>query len=387
MVTCTGGSIYRGSQDRRSRIGRILLAWVLAGGLSGCGDQVQTPSRQQLAAFTAAGSIEPTVDMARIEQAKLYTGPYRVVAGDVLEFTMPALLRAITAAEVQAAQAQTREEQPYICRVSPQGTITLPAVGELAVAGQSLAQIEEQVIDAYHRYVVLRPSVFVRVLEYRTSKAYIAGAVTKPGVYQLKADQRTLVSLLTEAGGIAETGAAAVRIVRAPAPPVEPNGFEAPTVQLVRSSTEPLILLPIVGKNIPFRDLALEEGDTVVVEHIRVPLFSVLGLVARPGNFDYPPTAEYTLAQAIAYAGGLDPIADPHYVTIYRQGSDGALVRIVLRLIEKGRFTEALATPIRPGDVVAVEHTPRTRTNTTINNLVRINTGVFISGNDLWNRE
>ncbi len=384
MSACTGGS------TPGFCLVRMLWLPLVAGSLAGCGDDVRRPSRQELTAFTTAGAVELTVDMAQIEQAKLYTGPYRVVAGDVLEFTMPALLRAITAAEVQAAQAQTREEQPYICRVSPSGTLTLPAVGELTVAGRALAEVEEQVIEAYRRYVVLRPSVFVRVLEYRTSKAYIAGAVARPGVYQLKADQRTLASLLTEAGGIAETGAAAVRIIRVPAPAapvVEPNELAAAPVQLVQAAARRSMLLPVVGKNIPFRDVALEEGDTVVVEHIRMPLFSVLGLVLQPGNFDYPPTAQYTLAQAIAYAGGLDPIADPRYVTIYRQGPDGALVRIALRLIEKSHFTEVLATPIRPGDVVAVEQTPRTRMNLAINNLVRINAGVYLTGNDLWNNE
>jgi polysaccharide export outer membrane protein len=330
--------------------------------------------------------VPSMVDMARIEKARLYSGPYRVVPGDVLEFTMSSLLRSVTAAEVQAAQAQTREERPYICRVSPRGTITLPAVGEIAVAGQSLAEMEEQVIDAYQRYVVLRPSVFVKVLEYRSSKAYIAGAVEKPGVYLLKADQMTLASLLTEAGGISKEGAALVRIMRSKDQDRAAPGARVEKVaNLEVSDPKPsAIVLPIVGMNVPFRDVALEEGDTVVVERIRMPLFSVLGLVTRPGNFDYPPSAEYNVAQAIAYAGGFDLIADPHYVTIYRLGADGSVLRIPFHLVEKGKFTEALNTPIRPGDVVAVEHTPRTRMNMFVNNLLRINTGIYISGSDLW---
>jgi len=365
----------------------VLLLVVLP--LAGCGDDVRAPSRTQLAAFEAAGSLRAMVDMNRIERAKLATGPYCVIPGDVLEFTMPSLLRALTAAEVQAAHAQTREEHPYICRVSSRGTITLPAVGEVAVAGQSLADIEEKVIAAYHRYVVLRPSVFARVLEYRSSKTYIAGAVKEPGVYLLKADQMTLASLLTEAGGIAEAGAALVRIVRARDQEVDAPGarLEKVAAREVMDSKPTAIVLPIVGTNIPFRDVVLEEGDTVVVEQIRMPLFSVLGLVTRPGNFEYPPMAEYNLAQAIAYAGGLDPLADPRYATIYRLSADGSVLRIPFRLIENDRLTEALSTPIRPGDVVAIEHTPRTRMNTTINNMLRISAGVYISGGDLWNNE
>jgi polysaccharide export outer membrane protein len=335
------------------------------------------PTEEELLAFEQAGSVTPTVDMDRIQKAKLKTGPYRVVAGDVLEFTMPALLQAVTAAQVQAAQDNNQASQPYMCRVRDAGTIILPAVGQMDVAGLSLAQIEEQVTDAYAEYSVLRPSVFVRVAEHKTAKVYIAGAVEEPGVYTLQADQMTLSYLLTAAGGISEAGAAIVRIVRYEDEGEDPN--EGPG-----EPEDKPILLPVVNSNIPYRDIALEEGDTAVVEPIQMPLFSVLGLVTKPGNFPYPPNAEYTLTQAIAYAGGLNPVAEPRYVTIYRLQADDTIARVPFRLIEDGEFTKAMAEAIRPGDVVAVEHTARTRTNTIINNLVRINTGLYIRGEDLW---
>lgn len=331
------------------------------------------PTADELEAFEQARSTVPTVDMDRIQKAKLKTGPYRVVPGDVLEFTMPALLQAVTAKEVQAAQTQGEADHPYLCRVRDSGGIVLPAIGSMEVAGLSLSQIEEAVTAAYAGYVVLEPSVFVRVSEFKTAKVYITGAVEEPGVYTLQADQMTLSCLLTEAGGIAEAGAALVRIVRS-----DEGGQES-----LAADSEP-ILLPVVNTNIPFQDMALEEGDTVVVEQTQMPLFSVLGLVNKPGNFPYPPNAEYNLTQAIAYAGGFDAVAEPRYATIYRLKEDGSVTRVPFQLVQKGEFTDALATPVRPGDVVAIEHTPRTRANTTIHNLVRINTGIYIQGRDLW---
>jgi len=139
--------------------------------------------------------------------------------------------------------------------------------------------------------------------------------------------------------------------------------------------------------NVPFRDVALEDGDTVLVKRMETPMFCVLGLVNRPGNFPYPPMAEYNVTQAIAFAGGLDSVADPRYVTIYRLTQGGAIARVPLQLIEHGEFTTALSTSIRPGDVVAVEHTPRTRANTIVNNLVRVNLGMYLSPRDLWNED
>ncbi len=371
-------------RPRAAANGAMLAALIVC--LAGCAEEMRRPTPEQLEAFEAAGSVAPTVDMERIRRAQLSMGPYRVIAGDVLEFTMPALLQAVTAAKVQAAQAQTRADQPYIVRVGSRGTITLPAIGELKVADHTLAEVEEMVIEAYRPYVVLRPSVFIRVPEYATSKVYVTGAVKKPGVYTLRADQMTLVSLLTVAEGIADTGASLVRIARLSEAPNRPaevtpvaTGGALPSEREGRA-----IMLPVVGMNIPFRDVALEEGDTVVVEQGQVPLFSVLGLVRNPGNFPYPPNAKYNITQAIAFAGGLDRVADPRYATVYRMTAEGNVVRAPFQIIKHDTFTEAMSIPIRPGDVVAIENTPRTRLNTAIQSLVRINTGVYITGRDLW---
>jgi hypothetical protein len=144
------------------------------------------------------------------------------------------------------------------------------------------------------------------------------------------------------------------------------------------------LAVPVRAMNIPLRDVALEEGDSIWVERMALPMFCVLGLVNRPGNFPYPPMEEYNITQAIAFAGGLNPIAEPHYVTIYRLAPDGSILRVPFQLIKRGEFTNAWSTPIRPGDVVAVEHTLRTKMNTIINSLVRVNVGVYLAPQDLW---
>jgi protein involved in polysaccharide export with SLBB domain len=417
-----GAGILPPGGCRRSYLEALLL-WALVLCLAGCSDQVKMPSAAELAAFEQAGFITPVVDMERIEKAKLKTGAYRVVRGDVLELTMPTLLQAGTAAEVQAAQTRSPLLNPCLARVRDNGAIDLPAVGSLMVAGLSLAQIEEKVTEAYKSHVVLHPSVFVRVAEYRTGKVYIAGAVKNPGVYDLPSDQMTLSSLLTKAGGITEAGAALVRVMRSePAPeagadlsPVaaeegsppalpassdhpgvgpaqisltraqEPAENASTTAEVRRREVEPKpIVLPVVNANVPYRDLALGEGDTVVVQPVQMPMFSVLGLVVKPGNFPYPPGAQYNLTQAIAFAGGLDPVARPNYVTVYRLAADGSVLRAPFRLLKNDKFTEALGTPIRPGDVVAVEDTPRTRTNTAIRDLFRFNAGIYLTGQDFW---
>jgi protein involved in polysaccharide export with SLBB domain len=520
--------------------------------LPGCGNSGPTVTRGQHTAFAEAPSGGSAVDMDCLAAAPLYTGPYRVVRGDALEFTMPALLQGVTAAQAGTAQTQAGDNHPYICRVSPGGRIALPAIGEVEVAGRSVAEIEEKVIDAYREYVAVRPSVFARVLEYRTCRVSITGAVVKPGVYALRQDQMSLASLLMEAGGVIEGGAAVIRIGRLhptgtpaashtlpaeaavvqerhgvgtttgsrpstaiprPARPgapsarraaarpafgagvdgearvvfqregplittgwlaweqggqapvrrwldlgnklqrqafvgavamqtrgvaadslearlavlagylespadhgsagssAPPSGWESPgksqfiahlqgaapeaegdsgnapiprTAGATNGAKVTTLAVPVRAMNIPLRDVALEEGDIIWVERMAMPMFCVLGLVNRPGNFPYPPMEQYNVTQAIAFAGGLNPIAEPHYVTIYRLARDGSILRIPVQLIKRGEFTNALSTPIRPGDVVAVEHTLRTKMNTIINSLVRVNVGVYLAPRDLW---
>ncbi|MFC1633547.1 SLBB domain-containing protein, partial [Planctomycetota bacterium] len=146
-------------------------------------------------------------------------------------------------------------------------------------------------------------------------------------------------------------------------------------------------VLPIKGLNIPFTDVVLQEGDSVIVERLQLPLFSVVGLVNKPGNFPYPPDAQYNLMQALAFAGGLDRSTEPRYATIYRLRPDNTIVSAIFEVVNIGngtRLTEALNTRIKAGDIIAVEHTPRTRTKLFLDTVFRINIGTYWRMNDAW---
>jgi len=562
--------------------------------LFGCSDQVTLPTAGKLAEFENAGPLRPTVDMNRLVKAKIGGGPYKVVPGDVLELTMPAILQAVTDEE----SGTPDQVIPYPLRVSESGIINLSIVGEIKVAGKTLSQIESAVIDAYYpAYAATCPSVFVRVVEYKTVKVSINGAVQKPGIYSLRSDQISLVALLMEASGIVDDGATVIRIShrdqvvpisRETTPkPLDLNRTkqvkftsrypgsnnedkiqlyfqqEAPSstigILTIRKDekrlltdqidladkgerlllldklarTEPIVLivdiehklnelkesltgefgkyndrykvadsnidlsslltassalhknmakaefrvtnanleqklspqarrklleyrlsasdnqqnktvndninsnsefsmnrseqnstlddalgqevpiiasrsrkprteritnqgalqgsetlvLPVKGFNIPFVDVALQDGDSVIVEKMELPLFSVVGLVNRPGNFPYPPDVQYNLMQALAFAGGFNLAADPRYASVYRLKQDGTIASAIFRLINVGKslqFTDALNVHIKPGDIVAVEHTPRTRTKLFLDSVFRINIGTYLRMDDAW---
>ncbi len=538
--------------------------------LAGCGDEIRRPTPEELASFQAAdpplgfsgdegsgGASGPLVDMGRVLQARMVTGPYRAVPGDVLRLEM---LRFLEQRPTEATIASVDNRQIYNCRIADDGTIILPLVGRLAVAGKSLAEIESAIAAQYYpKYVAAPLPVYVSVAEYQTQRVSIVGAVTQPGIHSLRHDQMSLVSLLMQAGGITTQGAAVIRITRAHGPEggptrgdgkqkivpsalfgprsspptrspaalgpggplrdlgpsgpgageVRPPGWRAvferegplrttgwlsveeessgvsvrqwldvgnepqrreflgalasqstragaadlgaqltqlggyldgqddtgsagmvreesaipnlppgwrildhgrfatasqaprgqgkatPVRQIASNPKGDVppreaqtLVLPVRGLNIPFADVVLAEGDTVVVEPPQEQSVAVVGLVAKPGNMPYPPGARYNLIQAIAYAGGLDLVADPRYVSVYRLAPDGQIASVAFQLVDPHRqqkLTGTLALPLKPGDVVSVEHTPRTRMNTFLDRVFRITLGLYLNPEDIWN--
>ncbi len=316
---------------------------------AGCGMDVSTP--EEFAAFEKAGPVLPEVDSTKIVAARRYAGAYRVVAGDLLEFHMPAVMRAAMA---KRPGESYRRLEPYLTRINPAGEISLPMVGQFTVADKTLGQIEQIIAKAYHpKYVVMRPSVVVRVAEYRTATVAIVGGVEKPGVYQLRSNEMSLVALLMNAGGFASEGASIIRIRRPGKPDADP------------------VLLPVKDMNIPFQDMGLTGGETVEVQQMAPRIFTVIGLVNKPGAFTYPANVEYTLLEAMGFAGGVDGVADPRYASVYRRGADGKIVSVVFQFNDK-KLTRGARMRIRPGDVVSVEQTGRTKTRQMLASVFRV---------------
>ena len=161
--------------------------------------------------------------------------------------------------------------------------------------------------------------------------------------------------------------------------PVDTNYQPMPTTSPVATASvvEPIVL-PVKGLNIPFADVPLTDGDLVEVKMLNPSVFTVIGLAKTPGAFPYPPDVEYNLMQAIGFAGGVDMIADPRFVTIYRQDAKGNVVSATFR-IDKKFMAESYKIKIKPGDVISIDITSRTRTNVMLNQMLRLNFGLYVN--------
>ncbi len=79
--------------------------------------------------------------------------------------------------------------------------------------------------------------------------------------------------------------------------------------------------------------------------------------------------------QDLAFAGGVDEIADPRFLMVYRQKADGDLVDATFSI----SGTSPVGAPsvmIKPGDVVAVEQTSRTHANLMLAEVFGLRAGI-----------
>lgn len=174
----------------------VLMSICIGLFVAGCGPKLSTSD--QVNQFEIAGPVGANTKLTD----EAHTAPYRVVIGDILEFKMPASLRLIS----PEPDTSMEKVEPYLCRVSDTGTITLPIAGEIYVAGKTVSEIERLVADAYYpKYVVNRPVVVCEITKYQGENERVftvMGLVNHPNAFPYPPGVRyNLMEALAFAGG------------------------------------------------------------------------------------------------------------------------------------------------------------------------------------------
>jgi len=223
-------------------------------------------------------------------------------------------------------------------RVSQQGILSLPLLGEIKVSGMTASEVESKLRKEYEKYIY-HPQVGVLVTEYK-QRVSVIGAVVKPGVIDLTGP-KTVIDILAMAGGVTESAGTQVHIYRQ-----GPNGRESHVIDLqVLASNASLI----TAGNAGVITLPVQAGDV-----INVPLagmFFVDGAVKAPGS--YPLGRRYSLSQALAKAGGVDRDLYSSDITILRRGTSGGAepINIDLNKVVAGSSSDP---QIEADDVIVV---------------------------------
>jgi polysaccharide biosynthesis/export protein len=255
-------------------------------------------------------------------QSPTSTADYRLAPEDLLEIT----LYNIPTSEVGITPRQTE------VRVTQEGVITLPLVGDVPSAGLTPSALEQSLRARYNQYLH-NPQVGVQVKEYRGQRVTVTGAVRTPGVIQLTGP-KTLVDLLSMTGGIAERAGSQVHLFRQ-----GPEGRQSYIIDLAALARNPALV------NMP-----VQAGDVIDVP--QSGMFFVDGAVRKPGSYSL--TQSYTLTQALAIAGGADvTLANMDELSIFRRrdGTEADRIAVSLNEILAGKAKDPL---IAPDDVIIV---------------------------------
>lgn len=263
-------------------------------------------------------------------------------------------------------------EKPDLTRtvtVRADGTVTLPLVGEVAVAGTTPSALEEELARKFSLYDRQITQVSVTVTAYNSKSVFILGEVGQPGKYA-SWPMPGIWDLIREAGGPTEDAyLGGVQIIR--------RGGTAGDRNIITVD-----LNQIWGRGIPTTLPELEPDDTVIVpkkviEQTWPNVIYVMGAVENPGV--YQKEAAIDLVGAILLAGGPSDRADLRKVTIVRRdpGSPRTIMVDVESYLRQG---DEVSNPIiMAGDTISVRsHAPRITLRDVLTIMTLLTTTIFL---------
>jgi len=99
------------------------------------------------------------------------------------------------------------EDLSVFARVDAKGTVNLPLVGEVVVAGSTVSEAQRLIEQAYRDgHYLKKPQVTINIEEYAPREVSIDGKVRNPGRYPLPIEANmSVLDLVTKAGGMTDT--------------------------------------------------------------------------------------------------------------------------------------------------------------------------------------
>lgn len=223
-------------------------------------------------------------------------------------------------------------------RISEDGTISLPPIGEVPVAGQTEGELTISLKRLLEEKYAQKATVEVKVTEFRSRPISVIGAVKVPGPLAFSG-RWTLLEALTAAGGIADEHGSTLYVLRR-----AENGLS----DQVTINVEDLLVRADPRVNVP-----LQANDLINVPGAVEVTVYCLGQVARPGAVPFKGTERITLLAVIAHAGGLTDRASKR-ILIKRAEAPAGSPEIVAdyKRIIAGKDADV---ELHQGDVVVVK--------------------------------
>jgi len=136
-------------------------------------------------ALAALGACGGTTSAAAKDVHPFQPHEYRIGVEDVLEIAV-----------------WKEPELSTTAPVRPDGKVTVPVAGEVAAAGRTAHELEDELAKKFSARIAT-PTITVVVKEVNSSRVFVLGEVSKPGAYPMRGAM-TIVQALAMAGGMTE---------------------------------------------------------------------------------------------------------------------------------------------------------------------------------------
>lgn len=295
------------------------------------------PSWQIAQDMNALSTAAAPTDPALADPAKLPTlsptnprPAYRIGPLDELTITVWG------AKEIWSEITDQSQQPTRVTTVQDDGTIVLPLLKSIQVAGNTVNEALAKITDSYKTVLGATFQVDGQITKFRSKPVLLDGAINKPGIVYLSPEVRTLGEAISIAGGgFPETAELSKGIL------IREQQRYRIDYQGAQSG----------GNNL--HTIELRPGDRIYFPSRETGLFYVLGEVLAPGAFSIPPKG-ISLMQGLALAKGPIMVSgDMTSIFLVRiNESEPRIYRLTLADIMASRDI-----PIFPGDRIFVSAT------------------------------
>ncbi|MBR1745825.1 MAG: polysaccharide biosynthesis/export family protein [Fibrobacter sp.] len=198
--------------------------------------------------------------------------------------------------------------QPAGQRVTTDGTLFYPYAGVIQAAGLTAQELRTEITKRLSDKILNDPQVDVRVTGYNSLKAFVSGAVNKPGYIAFNELPMTIPAAIAGVGGFAEEA--------------DPAGMQLRRGDKVYN----INYLDAFKANLPLDKILLKPDDQIFIpvltETQKENRVYVMGEVARTGAVNVN-QGKLSLVEALAAAGGLNTgSASARLIYVIRNTSD-----------------------------------------------------------------
>lgn len=244
--------------------------------------------------------------------------------------------------------------------IDSSGNVQLPLIGQLHLAGKTLAETNRFLRSQFAKYLK-HPDVVVRVLSYEGRRYFVNGQVMRSGQYTLNDQPISIYSALGQAGGInTETG-------------------DNTNIQLIRNGqTFDLNVLQLEKQGLSLHNLLIHPNDTIFVNTKQNQKLYVMGESSKSQAL---PVREQgmTLSDVLGESEGINPYsASAARIFVMRTDLKTKQSTIYhLNLSSLGNLGLANQFEMKKNDIVYIDATGLTRWQRVINQIVPFSSALY----------